>query len=354
MVNRYLGIEAVIAAIFYTILGGNIQIGGLRIRLAYLIIAYIILKFIYKLDGRISIGVALGLLGITAVLLVANDEPRANWAAETAYIFLVIGVAWQMAELMAENRTETKRLTAGQDRVIFWQRRGLVVGSIIIVLLAIYFGSNFLAETKKNSQPADLNKKASSRSESLEDTSTIVILNGNGLPNEAEKIAGRLQSLELGPIQVGDAETLDQLETRLHYRPNSEATAARISKRLAGVYPIKSMPDLKRDSSVKIVIVLGLDKIGLVDRSAIEIELVNGALTPGAAAETAALLNQNGFMNTVTKSGAVVGESAVRFNQKDATAAKLIARLIGEKYQPALIETPALSAGKIEIVLGLK
>lgn len=103
---KYLGVEIVIGAIFLKVISDGNLVDGPSISMTYLFVAYLVLKLFYKLEGRFSIAIALVFLGLTGIFLGANDEAKANSAAEIAFIFLVIGVLWQIAELVAERREQ--------------------------------------------------------------------------------------------------------------------------------------------------------------------------------------------------------------------------------------------------------
>lgn len=60
---------------------------------------WVLAVWLYKFDGRISVGIALGFLIICPILLVFKKEPIAEKAAIWVYMFLAIGVI----QLFVEN-----------------------------------------------------------------------------------------------------------------------------------------------------------------------------------------------------------------------------------------------------------
>ena len=104
--QKYFGIETSIAAIFYIVMSANIMFGGVIIRMTYLIAAYLVLKLFYRIEGRTSIAIAIGLLALAGIFQMVENDAKATSAAVVAFIFLVIGVLWQIAELIAERYAE--------------------------------------------------------------------------------------------------------------------------------------------------------------------------------------------------------------------------------------------------------
>ena len=68
------------------------------------ILAYTIYAIKTKMDGRIPIGIALGLLVLSAIILVFENESLANNIAIVCYYFLVSGVVVQFVEYLRENK----------------------------------------------------------------------------------------------------------------------------------------------------------------------------------------------------------------------------------------------------------
>jgi len=64
----------------------------------YLLLIYFIVSLKLKLDSRIPIALALGLLFLTAITLVRGAESSANQLAIFAYYLLVVGVVLQLIE----------------------------------------------------------------------------------------------------------------------------------------------------------------------------------------------------------------------------------------------------------------
>jgi uncharacterized membrane protein len=64
----------------------------------YLLLIYFIVSLKLKLDSRIPIALALGLLFMTAITLVQGAESSANQLAVFAYYLLVVGVVLQLIE----------------------------------------------------------------------------------------------------------------------------------------------------------------------------------------------------------------------------------------------------------------
>lgn len=397
--SHYLGLEALIAAIVYTVMGGNIQVGALRVRLVYLIIAYLALKYFYQADGRLSIGVALGMLVLTAISLVAGDQPRADWAAQTAYTFLVIGVLWQIGEMVSHRKTvaqppdfieamseeESRMARRKQQKIaysndaLYWRRRGLVLAAAALIILAVVFGPgqirkvfNSKKQSAKNSSTADVTwersgkklpkeKKPAEKVVAVkpatppETTPTIQVLNGNGLPKEADNIASILEQNKIGDISTADLAEHNQLETVVRYQSGRKDLAEKVAKLLATRYPAKLTEDLDETSSSNIIVALGLDKLGLVDKTNLQIAVKNANGKSGAAAAMTSLLKQNGFANvTAGDAGMQLSGSRVRYNYTDIYAAKVINDIVGQEYQSSLESTSTLAKGTVTVILGLK
>lgn len=396
--SHYLGLEALIAAIVYTVMGGNIQIGALRVRLIYLIIAYLALKYFYQADGRLSIGVALGMLVLTAISLVAGDEPRAEWAAQTAYIFLVIGVLWQIGEMVSHRKTvaqppdfieamseEDSRMARRKQKIaysndaLYWRRRGLVLAAAALIILAVVFGPgqvrkvfNSKKQSAKNSSTTDVTwersgkkltneKKPAAKAVAVkpapppETTPTVQVLNGNGLPKEADNIASILEQNKIGDISTADLPGHNQLETVVRYQSGRKDLAEKVAQLLATRYPAKLTEDLDETSSSNIIVALGLDKLGLIDKANLQIAVKNANGKSGAAAAMTSLLKQNGFANvTAGDAGMQLSGSRVRYNYTDIYAAKVINDIVGQEYQSSLESTSTLAKGTVTVILGLK
>jgi len=68
------------------------------------ILAYTIVAIRIKIDGRIPIGIALGLLLLSALILAFGKEDMANNIAIVCYYFLVSGVVVQFVEYLREDK----------------------------------------------------------------------------------------------------------------------------------------------------------------------------------------------------------------------------------------------------------
>ena len=67
---------------------------------------WVLVVWLYKFEGRVSIGIALGFLVLCPFLLIFNKEPIAEKAAIWAYMFLVVGVIQQIIEYRRERRED--------------------------------------------------------------------------------------------------------------------------------------------------------------------------------------------------------------------------------------------------------
>ena len=65
--------------------------------------------WLYKFEGRVSIGLALGFLTLCPFLLIFKKDLIAEKAAVWAYMFLVVGVIQMMIEYMKEERKSAKK-----------------------------------------------------------------------------------------------------------------------------------------------------------------------------------------------------------------------------------------------------
>jgi len=59
---------------------------------------------LYKFEGRVSVGVALGFLVLCPFLLILKKEAIAEKAAIWAYMFLVVGIIQMLIEVRKEKR----------------------------------------------------------------------------------------------------------------------------------------------------------------------------------------------------------------------------------------------------------
>ena len=188
-----------------------------------------------------------------------------------------------------------------------------------------------------------------------ETTPTIQVLNGNGLSKEASNIANMLEQNKIGNISATDLPGHNQLVTVVRYQTGRKALAEKVAKILASEYPAKLTADLDETSPTNIIVVLGLDKLGLVDRAKLKITVKNGNGKVGAAAAMASLLKQNGFVNVIAgDAGEKLSSTRVKYNYVDIYAAKVINSIVGQTYQSSIESTSTLPKGTVTVFLGLK
>ena len=259
--ERYLGIEAIIAALFYTLMLGTIEVGGLLIKTTYLIAVYVVLKFIYGLEGRFSIAIALGFLVFAGIFLVANDEAKANWAAQIAFMFLVIGVLWQIAELAAERREQAKVLKANKDfGVSFWSNKHLVVAIIIVVFAFIYSykaTSKYQAFQQKLIIMKEVNLELKTSLLKLKKKTFVKVLSNNGKLAEAGRVVDVLRRKKIGNIKIGEGKKKNYIKTLVHYKDGNKGVAFTIATLIADDYSVKISEKLPDESRYDVVVILG-------------------------------------------------------------------------------------------------
>lgn len=261
--QRYLGLEAIIAALFYTLMAGTIEIGGLLIKTTYLIAIYLVLKFIYKIKGYFSIAIALGFLGLAAIFAVGDESSKANWAAQIAFIFLVIGILWQIAEMVTERRS--KQIEA--LKTSFWERRDLVVAAIIVFLIFAYsYKINskfyFFQENLIKMKQSNMELKTNLRmwEEKAFNRARVKVLSHDDMLVEASMVVSMLKNRGTGTIKIGDSVQKIQKQTVVRYKTSDPIIAYRIAKLLKPDYPIKTIPNLSDGSSFDAIVIMGYGK----------------------------------------------------------------------------------------------
>ncbi|MDI6821515.1 MAG: LytR C-terminal domain-containing protein [Actinomycetota bacterium] len=100
----YVLTSLLVGGILFTAFFGNISIFGFVIRLRYLLILYFIFCWIYKLDYRFSVVIALPLLLCCSLFLMFGDVSRASLIGKSAYVFLGVGVFLWLLEYAKEKR----------------------------------------------------------------------------------------------------------------------------------------------------------------------------------------------------------------------------------------------------------
>ncbi len=103
---KYLIVLIVLIGIIFSLFFDDISSFGISTMGGYLIISYIILSLIWKMDSRIFIAVALLFLASCPFLLIAGQEQLAEEAAIYAYYFLAIGVGFKLKEYLVESKAE--------------------------------------------------------------------------------------------------------------------------------------------------------------------------------------------------------------------------------------------------------
>jgi hypothetical protein len=259
--ERYFGVEAIIAALLYTIMLGTIEVGGLLIKTTYLIAVYVVLKFIYRLEGRISIAIALGFLGFAAIFLMANDGAKAYWAAEIAFIFLVIGVLWQITEVAAERREQANILKANNGFVVsFWSDKQLVVSIIFIIFMFIYsykVNSRFLAFQENIAKMQQKNIELKTNLLQMKKKTAIKVFSGNRKLVEAGRIVDLLRKKKIGTVEISNTTKSGNTKAVVQYKDGNKNVANRIGKWIAGDYSVKVTEKLADESPFDVIVILG-------------------------------------------------------------------------------------------------
>ena len=391
--EQYVGIVAIIAAIFYILVGGNIHIGGLRFRITYLVVAYICLKILYKLKSSVSYGVAIGLLGITGLFLLFGDATRADWSAVAAYIFMMIGILWHIAESVLDNRlvkssqtedgarndkrksTEASKTSSGSSIETSRTARkaqqatamkltnfrshlnfGVSILAVIIIAVALLspsvtalFADRVLDSTKNELRRK--RKEASSKSrKGVAGSLNIKIVNGNKIPGEADRIAGLIKRKTQGSIKLSKSKYKDHPSTIMSYRIKHTEHAIGIVNHLSNEYFVTKTFKLSNKSPIDIELILGWDKKSLM--KSYKVVLEDGSGRRSKVLRVAALLKQRGFINTKVRSINYVDKTLIKYNRSDKNVAKIAAEVLGEEYAPMMTSTRLLPKKVITIILG--
>ncbi len=138
--DRKIGIEAVVAAILYTVIGGSIQISGFNIKIVHLAIVYALLMWYYKFEYRISVAIASGFLVLAFAFVIAGDIYRADASFVTVILFLMIGITWQVFWEFNERSRLSERNRDGSVWRSLFARRDLVVALIVFLSLTAFLG----------------------------------------------------------------------------------------------------------------------------------------------------------------------------------------------------------------------
>ena len=281
--ERYFGLEAIIAALFYTVMLGTIEVGGLLITTTYLIVVYLVLKFVYRLEGRFSIAISIGFLGFAGILLVANYEAKASWAAMIAFIFLVIGILWQIAEMVVESREQAKALKANKGfGVSFWLNKQLVVATIFVVFVSIYslkvnFRFQVFQQNQVKMKKANIELKRSLLK--LKKKPFVKVLSGSGKLAEASGVVDVLRWEKIGIIEIGDSRKKDNIKTLVQYKDGNKKVAKKIAKLIADGYFVKVTENLAHESPFDVLIAEGYSvKVteNLADKSPFDVVVILG------------------------------------------------------------------------------
>ncbi len=283
--QRYFGLEAIIAALFYTVMLGTIEVGGLLITTTYLIVVYLVLKFFYRLEGRFSIAISIGFLGFAGILLVANDEAKASWAAMIAFIFLVIGILWQIAEMVVESREQAKALKENKGfGVSFWLNKQLVVATIFVVFVSIYslkvnFRFQVFQQNQVKMKKANIELKRSLLK--LKKKPFVKVLSGSGKLAEASGVVDVLRWEKIGIIEIGDSRKKDNIKTLVQYKDGNKKVAKKIAKLIADGYFVKVTENLAHESPFDVLIADGYSvKVteNLADKSPFDVVVILGKI----------------------------------------------------------------------------
>jgi hypothetical protein len=78
----------------------------LEVIIPLIVLAYTVYAIIKRMDGRIPVGIALGLLVLAAVILAVGNEGLANDVAILCYYMLVSGVVVQFVEYLREEKND--------------------------------------------------------------------------------------------------------------------------------------------------------------------------------------------------------------------------------------------------------
>ncbi|MEW6189195.1 MAG: LytR C-terminal domain-containing protein, partial [Actinomycetota bacterium] len=391
-------------AILFSTFFGNISIFGFIIRLRYLLIMYFIFCLAYKIDSRISIGIALFLLACCPILLIRGNDAGANYAAMVAYAFLAMGVFFQLIEYFRERRVSVEeeeferpvhepRMAATKStrkipyrlssRAVIARRkarlRALVRLAALLVAMFCLIGGLYAAghwlfvsrkaqkivpEATKKAERASQTKVVKAKPEAkpaLEiDKSKIKIqvLNGNGVQGEAARIADILRESGFNIQTVGDAGYDAYPNTIIRHKPGQEDVAKLVVKEIASFYPALFYPNLA-DSDVDIVVILGRDKKGglvaepVVDKSRARIDVLNGNGIAGSAKEIADLLKRNGFnIRDVRDADRYdYAQTIICYRTANKDVAQLVADQIKAKYSAILRGDSSIQADII-VILG--
>ncbi len=403
--NRF-GLHAITAllagAILFSTFFGNITIFGFIIRLRYLLILYFIFCLAYKIDSRISIGIALFLLVCCPILLIRGDDATANYAAMVAYAFLAMGVFFQLIEYFREKRVTVEeeeferpvhepRIATPKvgkipyrisSQAIIARRRARLRALVRLAALLVMFcliggvyvtGHWFFVGRKAQKIVPKVAKKAEQVPQTKlvkakpkakpplkidKSKVKIQVLNGNGVQGEAVRIADILRESGFNIQTVGDAGYDAYPRTIIRHKPGQESVAKLVAKEIEEFYPALLHPNLG-DSEVDIVIILGRDKKGglaaepVVDKSKVRIDVLNGNGIAGSAKEIADLLERSGFnvRNIGDADRYDYPRTIIHYKPGHKDVAQLVAEQIKTKYSAILREDSSIQADII-VILG--
>lgn len=106
--KRHAVVLMLLTGIVLSLFLGDVSVLGISTLGGYLLVLYLILSLVRKMDSRIPIAVALLFLASCPFFLIAGQKELAERAAIYAYSFLIIGVVFQFKEYIAETRQKKK------------------------------------------------------------------------------------------------------------------------------------------------------------------------------------------------------------------------------------------------------
>ncbi len=292
--SKYIAMTLLVCSILLSIFIGSISFFSLEIKTEYLILLYLIVSFVLRVDSRVSIGFALLLLSLCPFLLIFDYSKLAETVAVYVWYFLAVGIVIQVFEYIREVRASEKeiapeesairsRRTTLEQRRTVWKWQAWPIAALITfltVVTVIVMGGMLwktgLASripaliglskektkqetaTKKEPPKKEPKQEAPAKITEEKPAATILVLNGNRIEGAAAKMMDVLRAAGSNVLNVDNADD-EYPETTIYYHTGFDKQAQEVGKNIADYYPARLEEGSVSGFDADIVVVLGMD-----------------------------------------------------------------------------------------------